>query len=651
MKNKILGLIVNLNIFLLIIGGAIVNADTTKNNNEYKLIPREILFGNPVKTSPKISPDGKKMAYLAPLGNVLNVWVKTIGDTNDKMVTNDTNRGIRRYFWSEDTKYIFYLQDIGGDENWRLYSVNLETDNIRDLTPFDNVQVRIEAHNKFHPQKMLIGMNKEDPKVHDIYNLDVKTGELTLAAKNPGNISSWLADIDLKVRGAMVANPDGSSGLLIRKDEKSEWKITISWDFDDTLSSGPLSFSKDGKSLYLFDSRNSDTTALVNFNIETGKTELIAKDSHYDVSRILLNPDTYEVQAVSFTKERNEWVVLDEKLKDDFKNVSMLAEGDYFIYDRDNEDKNWLIGVTVDNGPVSFYFYSRDKKEGKLLFYNKPDLKNYKMSIMEPISLNSRDGLTINGYITYPKGGERKKLPIVLNVHGGPWVRDTWGYNPEAQWLADRGYVCVQVNYRGSSGYGKEFLNAGNKEWGGKMHDDLVDTVNWLIKQEIADPDKICIYGGSYGGYAALVGAAFTPDVFSCAVSIVGPSNLITFIETIPPYWSTFRSIMYKKVGNPETEEAFLKSRSPLFKVQNIKIPMLIAQGANDPRVNKDESEQIVAEMKRRNIDHKYLLFADEGHGFAKPENRLKFYEEAEKFLAKHLGGRYQKKLIDEKEK
>lgn len=651
MKNKILGLIVNLNIFLLIIGGAIVNADTTKNNNEYKLIPREILFGNPVKTSPKISPDGKKMAYLAPLGNVLNVWVKTIGDTNDKMVTNDTNRGIRRYFWSEDTKYIFYLQDIGGDENWRLYSVNLETDNIRDLTPFDNVQVRIEAHNKFHPQKMLIGMNKEDPKVHDIYNLDVKTGELTLAAKNPGNISSWLADIDLKVRGAMVANPDGSSGLLIRKDEKSEWKITISWDFDDTLSSGPLSFSKDGKSLYLFDSRNSDTTALVNFNIETGKTELIAKDSHYDVSRILLNPDTYEVQAVSFTKERNEWVVLDEKLKDDFKNVSMLAEGDYFIYDRDNEDKNWLIGVTVDNGPVSFYFYSRDKKEGKLLFYNKPDLKNYKMSIMEPISLNSRDGLTINGYITYPKGGERKKLPIVLNVHGGPWVRDTWGYNPEAQWLADRGYVCVQVNYRGSSGYGKEFLNAGNKEWGGKMHDDLVDTVNWLIKQEIADPDKICIYGGSYGGYAALVGAAFTPDVFSCAVSIVGPSNLITFIETIPPYWSTFRSIMYKKVGNPETEEAFLKSRSPLFKVQNIKIPMLIAQGANDPRVNKDESEQIVAEMKRRNIDHKYLLFADEGHGFAKPENRLKFYEEAEKFLAKHLGGRYQKKLMDGKEK
>ncbi len=640
MKNKILGLIVNLNIFLLIFGGAIVNADTTKNNNEYKLIPRDILFGNPVKTSPKLSPDGKKMAYLAPSEEVLNVWVKTIGEDNDKMVTNDTNRGIRRYFWSEDSEYIFYLQDIGGDENWRLYSVDLKTDKIKDLTPFDNVQVRIEDHNKFHPQKMLIGMNKEDPKVHDVYNLHIKTGRITLVAKNPGNISSWVADIDLKVRGAMVSNPDGSSDLLLRKDEHSEWKKTISWGFDDTLSSGPVSFTKDGKSLYLFDSRNSDISALVKFEIETGNIEVIAKDSYYDIGNILINSDTYEVQAVSFTKERNEWLVLDENLKDDFENVSKLSEGDYFIYDRDNEDKNWLIGITVDNGPVSFYSYSRDKKKGELLFYNKPDLKNYEMSFMEPISFKSRDGLTIHGYITYPKGENRKKLPVVLNVHGGPWVRDTWGFDPESQWLADRGYACVQVNYRGSSGYGKKFLNAGNKEWGGKMHDDLVDTVDWLIKQGIAEPDKICIYGGSYGGYAALVGATFTPDVFSCAVSIVGPSNLITFIDTIPPYWSTFRSIMYKKVGNPETEEEFLKSRSPLFKVQNIKIPMLIAQGANDPRVNQDESEQIVAEMKRRNIEHEYLLFPDEGHGFAKPENRLKFFEAAEKFLAKHLGGR-----------
>ena len=640
MKNKILVLILNLNIFLLIFGGVIVNADTTKNNDEYKLIPRDILFGNPVKTSPKLSPDGKKMAYLAPSEDVLNVWVKTIGDNNDKMVTKDMNRGIRRYFWSEDSEYIFYLQDIGGDENWRLYCVSLETDKIRDLTPFNNVQVRVEDHNKFHPQKMLIGMNKEDPKVHDVYNLDIKTGEITLVAKNPGNISSWIADIDLKVRGAMVSNPDGSSDLLLRKDEFSEWKKTISWGFDDTLSSGPLSFTKDGKSLYLFDSRNSDIAALVKFEIETGNIEVIAKDSYYDIGNILINSDTYEVQAVSFTKERNEWLVLDENLKDDFENVSKLAEGDYFIYDRDNKDKNWLIGITVDNGPVSFYSYSRDKKEGELLFYNKPDLKNYEMSSMNPISFNSRDGLTIHGYITYPKGENRKKLPVVLNVHGGPWVRDTWGFDPESQWLADRGYACVQVNYRGSSGYGKKFLNAGNKEWGGKMHDDLVDTVDWLIKQGIAEPDKICIYGGSYGGYAALVGATFTPDVFSCAVSIVGPSNLITFIDTIPPYWSTFRSIMYKKVGNPETEEEFLKSRSPLFKVQNIKIPMLIAQGANDPRVNQDESEQIVSEMKRRNIEHEYLLFPDEGHGFAKPENRLKFYEAAEKFLAKHLGGR-----------
>jgi dipeptidyl aminopeptidase/acylaminoacyl peptidase len=357
----------------------------------------------------------------------------------------------------------------------------------------------------------------------------------------------------------------------------------------------------------------------------------------------MVHPDTYEIQAVSFVKERTEWVIFDQSIKEDFEKIKAVDHGDFFILSRDNEDQKWVIGFTRDNGPVPYYAYDRTTKKATFLFDNKPDLKQYELAPMEPVSFKTRDGLTVHGYITFPPGDQKKQLPMVLNVHGGPWSRDTWGYDGEAQWFANRGYICLQVNFRGSTGYGKEFLNASIKEWGGKMHDDLVDAVHWAIKKGYADPKRIAIYGGSYGGYAALVGATFTPDLFSCAVDIVGPSNLITMIKSIPPYWSTLLAIEHKRVGNPDTEEVFLKSRSPLFKVDQIKIPILIGQGANDPRVKQAESEQIVQAMKEKGIDHEYMLFPDEGHGFAKPENRIKFYAHAEKFLAKHLGGRFEK--------
>jgi len=614
---------------------------------EPELIPREVLFGNPLKAAPTISPDGKLLSYLAPLNNALNVWVRTVGAEDDRAITKDDNRGIRIHFWAQDSKHIMYLQDVGGNENWRLYGVNLETDEIKDFTPFDDVQVRMTARSKHFPNEFLIAMNKENPRVHDVYHLDLTSGELELVAKNPGNIIGWLTDRNFKVRGAMVVKPDGGFDLMIRENEEADWKKLVAWDLEDSLNSGPVSFSKDGRYIYLKDSRGVNAGRLVKMEIATQNIEVIAEDPQYDISGVMVHPDTYEIQAVSFYRARNEWTVLDESIKGDFEAIAKLDQGDFFVYNRDNADDTWLVAFTKDNGPVPFYAFNRKRQKGIFLFDHQPDLNNYTLAPMEPISFTSRDGLTIYGYITYPSGKDKTNLPLVLNVHGGPWYRDGWGYHPEAQWLANRGYVCLQVNFRGSTGYGKEFLNAGNKEWGRKMHHDLVDAVNWAVEEGIADPKKVAIFGWSYGGYAALVGATFTPDLFCCAVDGVGISNLITWIETIPPYWSTLLATLHKRVGNPDTEEEFLKSRSPLFRVDEIKIPILIAQGANDPRVKQAESEQIIEAMKKKGIEYEYMLFPDEGHGFAKPENRLRFYAAAEKFLAKHLGGRYEETIQD----
>jgi len=632
---------------LLVLCGAITLCISGCAAPEPELIPREVLFGNPVKTIPQISPDGKMMAYLAPLNNVLNVWVKTIGKEDDRVVTRDDNRGIHRYFWAEDSEHVMYLQDVGGDENWRLYGVNLKTDEIKDLTPYEDVQVQVIHSDKHFPNELLIGMNKENPKVHDVYHLDLTTGELELVAKNPGNISSWLADANLKVRCAMAAMAEGEFDLMVREHEQGDWKKLLTWDSRDSMNSGPVSFTKDGNFLYLVDSRNVNAGRLVKMGIKTGNIEVLAEDPQYDVWDVMIHPDSYEVQAVSFTKARTEWVVLDESIKDDFEAIAKLDDGDYFVSDRDNADETWLVWFTKDNGPQSYYAYDCKRRKGTFLFDHMPELNKYKLARTEPISFRARDGLTIRGYITFPVWKEKKNLSMVLFVHGGPYYRDIWGYDPSAQLFANRGYVCLQVNFRGSIGYGKDFVNAGNKEWAGKMHDDLVDAVNWAVEKGYADPEKVAIFGVSYGGYAALVGATFTPDVFCCAMDAFGISNLVTWLKSFPPYWSTELSWLYRHVGNPDTEEEFLKSRSPLFKVDNIKIPILIAQGANDPRVKQSESEQIVEAMKKRGLEYEYMLFEDEGHGFAKPENRLKFLASAEKFLAKHLGGRYEKAVED----
>ena len=607
-----------------------------------ELIPREILFGNPTKVAPRISPDGNYLAYLAPYEGVLNVWVKTIGQDDDKVVTKDDDRGIRRFFWAGDSRHIVYLQDVGGNENWRLYAVNLITDDLKDFTPYEEVQVQIVDRNKNYPNELLIGMNKRDARVHDVYHLDLKTGELEMIVKNPGTVAGWVTDADFKVRGALHSNPEGGFMLTVRENEDADWEEVLTWGSDDAMTSGPLCFTKDGKAMYMQDSRNANTGRLVKYDLESGDIEVVVEDPHYDVTNVMIHPDEYYPQAVVITRAKDEWTILDETIEADFEAIKKLEKGDFFVYNRDNADETWLVGFTKDNGPVKYFAFDRKTKKGTFLFDHRPELNEHKLAEMEPVSFTSRDGLTIHGYLTYPPGLGKTNLPVVLNVHGGPWARDFWGFNPEAQWIANRGYACLQINFRGSTGYGKEFVNASDKEWGAAMHDDLIDGVNWAIEQGIADPEKVAIYGGSYGGYAALVGATFTPDVFCCAVDIVGPSNLVTLIESVPEYWKPLIAIFHKRVGNPKTEKEFLESRSPLFKVDQIKIPMLIAQGANDPRVKQAEAEQIVAAMEEKGIDHEYMLFPDEGHGFAKPENRLKFYAAAEKFLAKHLGGRYE---------
>ncbi len=602
-----------------------------------RTIPLEVLLGNPEKISPQISPDGKRMSYMAPVDGVLNVWVGNVGADDAAPVTDDTDRGVQGHFWCHDNKHIGFVQDKGGDENWRVYTVDLDSGEIVDRTPFEGVQAQMVAHRKRFPNVMLLGLNKDNPELHDVYRLDLSTGELDKIVENPGFLG-WVVDNDLKVRGGIAPTADGGTAFIVRDDEDSEWRPYLTVGSDDAMGTQPIGFSADGASMFMVSSIDANAARLVKRNLSTGDVEILAEDPTYDCVGAPINPDTREPELAIFLKEKVEYVVLDSKLTPHLDAIRKIRPGAEFgVVDRDHADKTWLLGFDSDTGPVKYYTYDKESQQATFLFDHRADLNDYDLAPMDPFSFKARDGLELHGYITFPVGVERSNLPTVVNVHGGPWARDSWGLNPEAQWLANRGYICVQINFRGSTGYGKDFVNAGDREWGAAMQDDISDCVAWMIDQGRTNPERVCVFGWSYGGYAALAGATFTPDLFACAIAGVGPSSLKTLIDSIPPYWAPMLAMFKARVGDPETEADFLWSRSPLSKVDQITIPVMVAQGANDPRVKQAESEQIVAAMKEKGIDHEYVLFADEGHGFVKPENRLAFYAAAEAFLAKHL--------------
>lgn len=633
---------------------------------EGPIVSRKLLFGNPDKTAVQISPDGKYLSFLAPVNNVLNVWVGPV-DKPEKAepVTKDTNRGIRNYFWAYTGKHIIYIQDLAGDENWQVHVVDITTKEDRNVTPFEEIPgpdgkpitlpngkplrpaARIEAVSYKFPEEILVGLNNRNPQFHDLYRLNILTGELKLLQQNDG-FMGFQVDDDYNLRFAARMTPDGGMSLL-KPDGKGGWQVFETIPMEDSMTTSPVGFDKSGQILYMIDSRGRNTAALFAVNLETGEKKLLFEDLRADVSRIMMHPVEKKIEAVSVEYLRNEWTVLNESVKADLEYLKKVCDGDFQVMDRTLDDKFWAVAYVVDDGPVRFYFYDRQNRQARFLFTNRKELEQVRLSKMHPVVIKSRDGLNLVSYLTLPywhdpdnDGRPDRPLPMVLYVHGGPWGRDSWGLNSTHQWLANRGYAVLSVNFRGSTGFGKDFINAANKEWAGKMHDDLIDAVNWAVANKIADKNKVAIMGGSYGGYATLVGMTFTPDVFACGVDIVGPSNLKTLLETIPPYWKPQFEMFATRVGDPRTEEGrkLLEERSPLNYVDRIKRPLLIGQGANDPRVKQSESDQIVKAMQEKNIPVIYVLYPDEGHGFARPENRLSFYAVAELFLAKHLGGR-----------
>jgi dipeptidyl aminopeptidase/acylaminoacyl peptidase len=604
-----------------------------------QLIPREVLLGNPERMLPELSPDGKLLAYIAPdKNNVLQVWVRTVGAQDDRPLTAEKKRSIGEYVWTYDGEHLVYMQDTDGDENFHLYATSIKTKATRDLTPYHGIQAQPLDLDPNFPEEMLVGMNLKNKRMHDVYRINIKTGAVRLVASNPGNVSSWASDAKLNVRAAMATSPDGTYSLLARESEGSPWKTLRHWGLGE--EGEIIGFNADGRTLYVTGSANSNAKQLLAFDVATGKNSVIAEDPEYDVEQVFMHPTKRTIQAVSFYKDKKDWKVLDESIAADFEALAQIRRGDFEVENRDLADKTWLVTYVTDDGPLYYYAYDRSTKRATLIFSHRHELENLTLARMNPIHYTSRDGLTIHGYLTLPVGVEAKNLPTVLYVHGGPWERDHWGFEPLVQWLANRGYAVLQVNFRGSAGYGKKFLNAGDREWAGKMQDDLTDGVNWIIKQGISDPKKVAILGGSYGGYATLAGLTFTPDVYAAGVDICGPSNLATLIKAIPPYWTIEKSVFDKRIGDVASEPKFLMSRSPLFFVDRIKAPLLIGQGANDPRVKQAESEQIVRAMRKANKAVEYIVYMDEGHGFVRPENLLHFIAKSEEFLAKYLGGR-----------
>jgi dipeptidyl aminopeptidase/acylaminoacyl peptidase len=612
------------------------------------LIPRQTLLGNPSRTRALLSPDGRRIAFLAPRDGVLNIWVAPAGAIDDATpVTEERVRPVRSFSWAPDSRQVLYIQDKGGDEDFLLYGVNLETGQTRNYTPFENVRVELVGASVAIEDEVLIGLNDRDPRWHDVHRLNLNTGEITLVRQNDG-YAGFLADDSLALRLAVRPTADG--GLLVERiDEAGETHALTTIPADDALTTNILGIPRGANYAYMLDSRDRDTSSLVRLDLATGETEVIVRGERADIGGILTHPLTGEVQAYAENYLVNRWYPLGDALRADIEFLDREARGQWSVASRSRDDRRWTLSIDRVTEPAAFWLYDRDARRLDKLFTIRPDLEGATLAPMHPVEIRSRDGKTLVSYLSLPphadpegRGVPGEPLPLVLNVHGGPWARDNFGYRADHQWLANRGYAVLSVNFRGSTGFGKEFVNAGDLEWGRKMHDDLLDAVEWAIERGVTTREQVAIFGGSYGGYAVLWGMTNTPEYFACGVDIVGPSNLKTLLDSVPPYWAAFFEQLARRVGDPRTEEglAILQERSPLTYVDNIQKPLLIAQGANDPRVKQAESDQIVEAMTARNIPVTYVLYPDEGHGFAVPENNLSFFAVAEGFLADCLGGR-----------
>ncbi len=618
---------------------------------EVPLIPRKDIFGNPARTAPQISPDGSQIAFLAPKDGVMNVFVGPAGDIEAaKPVTDEKTRPIRQFMWALNGEQILYFNDDGGNENFLLFAADVKTGENKKLTPFEKTRVFMLNRSWDTPDVVAIGLNNRDASWHDVYTLNTRTGELTLVKENTEQWAGFTVDDDYKVRFGEKTTPDGGS-VISKIGEDGSATEFAKIGLDDSQTTGLAGLTSDGKTLYMIDSRERNTAGLFGIDIATGEATLIGENPKADISGAVSDPVTGVVQAFSTNYIKDEIVAVDPAMQADIDFLNAQLPGQWGVSSQTKDNRKWIVVHDATVEPVEWVLYDRDAKTVTKLFSARPNLDDKTLAPMEGVEIKSRDGKTLVSYLTIPAGSDAdgngrpdKPVPMVLNVHGGPWARDTYGYDGEAQWLANRGYAVLQVNFRGSTGFGKDFINASNREWGGKMHEDLLDAVDWAIAEGVTTADKVAIYGGSYGGYATMVGMTMTPERFACGVNIVGVTNLNTFMNTIPPYWDAFRPQLYARVGDPTTEEgkAFLASRSPVNFADKITKPLLVAQGANDPRVNKDESDQIVAAAKKNGAEVTYVLYPDEGHGFARPMNRTSFYAISEAFLSECLGGRFE---------
>jgi dipeptidyl aminopeptidase/acylaminoacyl peptidase len=631
---------------------------------EFPLIPREALFGNATRQGGQISPDGSWLAWMAPHEGVMNVWLAPASDPGSaRRMTNATDRPIPTYFFAPDSRSLLYIQDKAGDENFLLYQVDLASGEERCLTPFENTRVRVIGGSHAIKDKFLVGLNDRDPRHHDVHLLDLGTGELTLVRENNEGFVGFLADDSLTLRYALRQNAEGGTDMFEIRDGEVAAEPSESTGLEDSLTTHVAGFTADGATLYWYDSRGRNTAALLAQDTATGEKRLIAEDPKADIGGTLRHPVSGVVEAYSVDYLKTEWVALDPHIKSSLDWLGSQLAGEFFVQSRTDDDTRWIVGNDPLVAPARAYLFDRTARTLTELYVTRPELEGAPLQPMHPLEIAARDGLTLVSYLTLPPGSEGPStgsgraglgktsahpelvegpVPMVLLVHGGPWARDGFGFNRSHQWLANRGYAVLSVNFRGSTGFGKAFINASNLEWGAAMHDDLIDAVEWAVAQGVATRDRIAIMGGSYGGYATLAGLAFTPEVFACGVDIVGPSNLETLLETIPPYWEPMVKQFHQRMGNPETPEgkALLVERSPLHKADKICRPLLIGQGANDPRVKQSESDQIVEAMKAAGIPVTYVVFPDEGHGFAKPTNNIAFNAIVENFLATILGGR-----------